>query len=576
VLYLAEVQKKSGLLSSNKAELKLLACQRSEERWQALAGDESIPTDKVNDFGGGSLVIVELNSGRQVQRVQEAVRPLLTILQSYSRLQDKVKTQEEEINQWKESLTFQSQELQRREMEMESKRDEMSQLEEDMVKLEQQRGEAMALREEAQRLRGELKEKNEELEASWDKLRTEMAQFESQRSEHGGGISPDQRNSLEGHINRLSEAVVNSEGLAEQLNSACDAIGNNQPLLDHHWRQLEEHNNSVAQIQGQIDELQRQFADRKQQAQTSQSALQQTRDDLHSRQHDRGFKQEHLASLRRQLDSQEQLRRHAILLGGGGDELIAPAEVEALNSMPLTELETKVSDVKREYDRVYSFVNDQEEELNLQQQTIEELREKIAEADEFARINLEAELADEQDNYRVLDGSLFDQRRTLRDRKAIFHEYEVILARRRGQPLPHNGEAIVDVAPMMAQLDSQRDALTVELDAIEGQLQALEAEIAQLKETVDRHQQDLDNHQPELDRLEGELAQQRAIGAELSAKVSLYQELLHPTQETFNGLNQRLQTLQEESGRLQSLGTSQHEIVAGIREALNGLAPAYA
>jgi chromosome segregation ATPase len=570
VLYLAEVQKKSGILSSNKAELKLLACQRSEERWQALAGDESIPSDKVNDYGSGSLVIVELNSGRQVQRVQEATRPLLTILQSYSRLQDKVKTQEEEIQQWKESLTFQSQELQRREMEMESKRDEMSQLEEDMVKLEQQRGEAMALREEAQRLRGELKEKNEELEAAWDKLRTEMSQFEAQRSEHGGGISPEQRNNLEGHINRLSEAVVNSEGLSEQLNSAYETIGNNQPLLDHHWRQLEEYNNSVAQIQGQIDDQQRHLSERKQQAQAAQAALQQTRDDLNNRQHDRGFKQEHLASLRRQLDGQEKMRRHVILIGGGGDELIAPGDVEALNNMPLTELETKVSEVKREYDRIFSFVNDQEEELNLQQQTIEELREKISQADEFARINLEAELADEQDNYRVLDGSLFDQRRTLRDRKAIFHEYEVILARRRGQPLPTNGEATVDVGPMMAQLDSQRDALTAELEALEAQLQALEADIAQLKETLDRQQQEIDGNRQEIEQLENDLAHQRAIGAELGAKVSLYQELLHPTQETFNGLSQRLQTLQEESGRLQSLGTSQHEIVAGIREALNG------
>lgn len=576
MLYLAEVQKKSGILSSNKAELKLLACQRSEERWQALAGDESIPTDKVNDFGGGSLVIVELNSGRQVQRVQEAVRPLLTILQSYSRLQDKVKTQEEEIEQWKQSLTFQSQELQRREMEMESKRDEMSQLEEDMVKLEQQRGEAMAIREEAQRLRAELQQKTEEVESAWAKLREESTQFEAQRSAHGGGISPEQRSSLEGHINRLADAVVSSEGLVAQLNSAWEAIGNNQPLLDHHWHQLEEYNNSIAQLQAQIDENQQHLTDRKQQFQSAQSALQHSRDDLNSRQSDRGFKQEHLASLRRQLDSQEQLRRHAILLGGGGDELIAPAEVESLNSMPLTELETKVSEVKREYERIYSFVNDQEEELNLQQQAIEELREKIAQADEFARINLEAELADEQDNYRVLDGSLFDQRRTLRDRKAIFHEYEVILARRRGQPLPDNGTATVDIAPMMAHLDSQRDALTAELEGIEAQLQVLEDDIAQLKDSVERQQQELDASQRAIDTLDSELAQQRSIGAELSAKVSLYQELLYPTQETFNSVNQRLQTLQEESARLQSLGVSQSDIVTGIRETLKGLSPAYA
>jgi hypothetical protein len=44
MLYLAEIQKqKGGFIASGKAELKLLACQRTEQNWSAIQGWWPLP-----------------------------------------------------------------------------------------------------------------------------------------------------------------------------------------------------------------------------------------------------------------------------------------------------------------------------------------------------------------------------------------------------------------------------------------------------------------------------------------------------------------------------------------------------
>ena len=132
MLYLAEVQKqKGGLLgSSSKTGLKLLACQRKDQSWTTVS-EETIGAEEASKLNDGVLVLVEINSSHQVQRIQEAGHPLVNILQNFSRQLEKFKNKEQEIDQWKESLTFQAQEFNRREMEMETRLEELQHLEEE-------------------------------------------------------------------------------------------------------------------------------------------------------------------------------------------------------------------------------------------------------------------------------------------------------------------------------------------------------------------------------------------------------------------------------------------------------------
>ena len=187
MLYLAEVQKqKGGLLSGGgKSELKLIACQRNDQNWSPVP-DEMIAADDAGKLNDGALVLVELSPNRQVQRIQDAGRPLVNILQNFSRQVEKFKLKEEEIDQWKQSLKLQIEELNRREMEMESRWDEVQKLEHDSRRIDTQQQLVNTSRTEIDRLRLEVERNRQELESAWEHLRVEQRCLETSRCDEEG------------------------------------------------------------------------------------------------------------------------------------------------------------------------------------------------------------------------------------------------------------------------------------------------------------------------------------------------------------------------------------------------------
>ena len=124
MLYLAEIQKqKGGFIGSGKAELRLLACQRTEQNWSAIQGEELVSApDEANNYGSGVLVLVDMNANRQLQgQLREAGRHLVGILQNLSRQIEKYKKEADEIESWRQSLSLQSQQLQLRQEEIYSR-----------------------------------------------------------------------------------------------------------------------------------------------------------------------------------------------------------------------------------------------------------------------------------------------------------------------------------------------------------------------------------------------------------------------------------------------------------------------
>ena len=67
MLYLAEVQRKTGFIGSGKADFKLLACQRGDT-WTGVPGDEVIAAPDDAGYNAGALVRVELTNKRQIKR----------------------------------------------------------------------------------------------------------------------------------------------------------------------------------------------------------------------------------------------------------------------------------------------------------------------------------------------------------------------------------------------------------------------------------------------------------------------------------------------------------------------------
>lgn len=130
MLYLAQVQKK-GLLG--KSGLQLLARQKSENAWAVLPEEETILATEVGNVGEGTFVLVELGPSRQVLSVHDAKEWLLDIVQKFlvTGITPAFLQQEtERAEQWRQSLTLQSQELDRRALELEARKEQIQEMEE--------------------------------------------------------------------------------------------------------------------------------------------------------------------------------------------------------------------------------------------------------------------------------------------------------------------------------------------------------------------------------------------------------------------------------------------------------------
>ena len=382
MLYLAEVQKqRSGFgLGGGKAELKLLACQRGEHNWSAVPGDDAIPVEEANKFNDGTLVLVELSASKQVQRIQEAARQLVSILQNFSRLQDKFKDKEEEIEQWKASLTFSSQELNRREMEMQAREEQLAQMEEELERLEAQRSEIENTRDEANRLREDVDRSRAEMETAWEQLRGEQQQVASQQSQvpQGAAIDEEQARRIQELMNRLGGAISSAQGVREQLNQSFGVVGAQQAILDVHWQQLEQKRANAQQQQEEVDRQNQSLQSRWQEWYQSQDALAQARADLKGQQSTLTAKQDQAQSVSLQVRAVEDLYRQLSGLASASGAAVTEqrVDVSALEKMSVEDLQGLVQHLQQDLEKVFRFVNDQEEELTLQRETIEELDRK--------------------------------------------------------------------------------------------------------------------------------------------------------------------------------------------------------
>ncbi|UBF26991.1 hypothetical protein K9N68_03145 [Kovacikia minuta CCNUW1] len=130
MLYLAQVQKKGFL---GKAGLQLLARQKSENAWILLTEEETIPATEAGNFSEGLLVLVDVTNNRQVLSIKDAKDWILDIIQNFlvTGITPAFLQQEtERAEQWRQSLTLQSQELDRRALELEARREQIQDLEE--------------------------------------------------------------------------------------------------------------------------------------------------------------------------------------------------------------------------------------------------------------------------------------------------------------------------------------------------------------------------------------------------------------------------------------------------------------
>lgn len=574
MLYLAEVQKqKGGLLGGgSKAELKLLACQRNDQSWSAVS-EETISAEDANKLNDGALVMVELSPTRQVQRIQEAGRPLATILQNYSRQVEKFKAKEEEINQWKESLTFQAQELSRRELEMEDRMAQLQQLEEECQNLDSEKQEVDNSRAEIETLKQEIEKRSQELEGAWNHLRGEQGRLEelSANLQQGTVIDSEQAGVFYRLLEGMQASVVSTDAIQESLNYAFEVVNTQQELLNTHWQKFEQQKASVEQQQLEIENLSQELDATQNECQQVKAVLNQQTNELKANTAVLDAKQEYARILKEQLRSQEDLYQQVCSLAAPGNaSLNESVDIEALESMSLEELEKTVQDLQDKLNIDSSFVHDQEQELNYKEDAIKEIQQKISIADVSELATLEEELNDEKDLYQMLNETLVGQRRSLVQRQGELRQYQTVLMRRQGKNSNDQGSQI-DLKPILAQIELQQKQQFAILQDVERQIEQINAGIELSQDTIVNQTSEYEEKYQDLKVKEDNLLMLKDALAESRAKVSLYEETLQPTQDGLDELRQKLQILSDTLAQIQQSSNSQFDIVSQMQQTLQNL-----
>ncbi|MDJ0674921.1 MAG: pilus motility taxis protein HmpF [Calothrix sp. MO_167.B42] len=578
MLYLAEVQKPKigGLLSGvGKTELKLMACQRTDLSWNAI--DEVVSTDEAGKLSDGALVLVEINTNRQVQRLQEAGRPLVSILQNLSRQLEKLKLKEEEINQWKESLTFQAEEFNSRELEMETRWEELQQMEDEFKRLEAQKQEFETTKQEIEQLKTEIERNREELSGAWEHLRGEQARFEESQADYlqtGKVLDEEQSRQLQELLSRLCGSVDSLEPVRENLSLALEILENQQEILNPHWQQFQEQKTLVEQQQAEVESLAQYSTQQQQEWEEAQKNLLQQQADLKADTAVMASKQAYIHGLREHLQRQEDLYQYIQSLAVMAGDIVLSDKIDmaALENMSVQELQQKIQDSQEKLKIDSSFVNDQEQELTYKLQEIAELRAKISQTSGEEKSQLEAVLADEKDAYQFLNESLVGQRRSLLDLESYLRQYQAVLWQRQGTSLMNlPEEQKIDLKPALKQIEIYKQQKMAELQSLERELEDIGNGIELAQNMIHNRVQEQETKSQEIKSWEQDLLERRKVADESLGKLHLYQEALQPIQDALDGLRYKLQELSASLVKAQETGEGQQQTINEINQQLQSL-----
>ncbi|MEO0539520.1 MAG: pilus motility taxis protein HmpF [Cyanobacteria bacterium P01_A01_bin.105] len=575
MLYLAEVQKKSGVFGSGKAELKLIACQRSEQNWSAVPNDDVIPAPDDATYGAGALVMVELSGNRQIQRHYEAGRSLVSILQNFSSLSKKFKTQEDEIEQWKQSLTFQSQALNQRELEIETRQEELEQAEADLEKLQTEKDEIDQARTELGSLRQEYDRRNSELEGAWAHLNGELQKFEERQSDvqATAGLDASQTQQIQDSLGRLTSTVTPIDDLRQQLTTLQTLTAEQQGGLDESWQVLEQTRQAVTGQTTAVEQQQQALDQLWQGWQSLHTEASELKISLKREQALLTHKDHRNQLLADQLQQQNRLYKQLYALLNTGDQvrLSKRVDVAQLEAMPLDGLESTVSNLAQDLEKMSRFVSDQEEELRFQQEAIDEVKGKIEAANDFDQLQLETELDEEQDRYRMLNETLVGQRRNLAEREEVLEQHRAVLQRRQGLATEEEKVDAAGLEPVLEGIDAARQQLEQDIQALNDEIGSIKAKVEALKPQVEEKSAAIEAKQGEIRQAEADLVEKKAIAVEGQQTVSLYESTLQPIQDRLSTMKEAAERLMALTNQFQEANDYQLQAIAEMQQTVQSL-----
>ncbi|MEL7225170.1 MAG: pilus motility taxis protein HmpF, partial [Cyanobacteria bacterium J06576_12] len=303
------------------------------------------------------------------------------------------------------------------------------------------------------------------------------------------------------------------------------------------------------------------------------SSLHATQTHLHQQQALLGAKQEQNQLLTDQLKNQTDLHQRVYELLNATDKvrLSKKLDVAALEAMPEGDLQSLVTNLEQDLDKMVRFVNDQEEELQLQQDDIDALKAKLDSVSDYDRLQLETEIAEEKDRHVMLNRTLVGQRRNLLEREEVLSQHRAVLLRRQGLAAAGTGAA-ADLEPVLDEIDELRAALGEQIQQVENEIAELQSEIDSLKKSRQEQQQQLEDKQQSINDSDSNYsARQQQLG-EGRGQVALYETLLAPMEERVASFSQSLDAISAMIAEVQSAEAQQQSAITNAQQVLQSVA----
>lgn len=555
--YLAEVIKKTGFMGT-KSELKLLMREQSGYWHPVSQNEDTIPFDNSRDYGNGVLVFVEMAANRQIQHIDEASRRLTGILHGFTRMRERFQSQEEEIEGWKQSLSYQAEALNQREAEFEIRREELQELEEQIANYEQQLADLNKLRSELGREEERIQAERQALENLRHQVHQEQQRWEQLKSSHSVGLSPDQIRQVDAILQQLSDSLNSSS--TNQVNDCLQVLEQQQALLTQYWQQLEQIDQEVAQRQAALEQQLHAFREQEQVWHAAQEQFWQDSRAIALQEELCRYKQSVLEKERQLLAQQEEMiqqMRQAMV-----SDLTEAVDVNALMKMAIEDLEKEVANRGNDLKRASAFVNDQEEELKMALESLMELEQKAKDASDFDRLQLAGEVEDERQRCNLLNQALEGQRQHIREKEATYKIYLQVLEARR-DPASQQGISLI---PILSELEKQFHEYGVAVNQLAEELQHAYTDLESLRHDIEERRKRQQQQRDQLTQQEQTLIEEQRLIAAKRGQADLLREFLQPVQDRLNQLRQVLESLGDNqmNGRPRALISELQQVVMNL------------
>ncbi len=560
--YLAELQKSQAAFGlGGNSSVRLLARNTGENVWQPISNEQILSvqdSSQAKDFKDGQMVIAEITGSNQVQSIQDASKKIVNILQAFSRSQDKYKSAEEEVEQWKQSLNFQSQELHRREQELEQKELELEHLD--------------TRRQEIEELETKFAQERSEIEELRTNIESERGQFEAKAA----ALTVEQAEHIKALISQLSTNVTNPDVLKNRIHSAIDLLNKRQEILTEFWQKLDGLKYEADKQRGILNKSSEDLIARKNQWQQTQSVLAEAQAELKAQRGILKLQENNMAMSRVQLEAQielyEQTSNAIESFGGPGSmEMLSHEEENRLQSMSIEDLESTIKVLQSDFDKLANYVSAQEDELAGLEGEIADFQSQVETADQFSRIELESNKEFAEEQYKLLEESVSGMRRSMQERLSVLNQQRAVLDRRKG--IQVEVSPVQSLLPLLSQIEAQKNRQAQELRKMESQIEAVRNYTQQQQEMLSKQTQEHQQQEQTIRTAESQQLERIRIVADLSGQISAQEQLLRPVQDIFDTLRPQLEAAVQDLGSM-SNGNNSSQVLTDLQSIIQNLVSA--